>query len=106
MKDAYAKKPWLKFYDPQVSHTLQYPQMSYASATREAFERVPDRVALYYMDGVIKYRDLDRLSNQLGRFLQKCGCQAGDVVGVHLPNIPACYISSIAIQKIGCTIWG
>jgi len=101
MVDAYAKKPWLNFYDPQVPPTLIYPRISYSEATREAFGRFPDRVALYYMDEVIKFRDLDRLSNQLGRFLQKCGCHAGDVVGVHLPNVPACYISSIAVQKIG-----
>ena len=106
MEDTYAKKPWLKFYDPEVPHTLQYPQMSYAAATREAFERFPDRVALYYMDGIIKFRNLDRLSSQMAHFLQKSGCRAGDVVGVHLPNIPACYISSVAIQKIGCFYTG
>jgi long-chain acyl-CoA synthetase len=106
MEDAYGKKPWAKFYDPQVSPTLQYPRMSYAAAAREAFGRFPERVALYYMDGVIKFRDLDRLSSRLGRFLQKSGCQAGDVVGVHLLNVPACYISSIAIQKIGCVYMG
>ncbi|MCD6570916.1 MAG: AMP-binding protein, partial [Deltaproteobacteria bacterium] len=106
MEDVYAKKPWLKFYDRGVSPALKYPSMSYAEHIREAFEKVPDRVALYYMGASIKYRDFDTLSNQFAHFLIANGCHAGDIVGVHLPNIPACYISSIGIQKAGCVYTG
>ena len=44
MKETYAQKPWLKFYDRNVPASLQYPDMSYPEFIREAFERVPDRV--------------------------------------------------------------
>lgn len=106
MKDLYSKKPWLKFYDKGVKPTLEYPRTSYAQYTREAFEKLPDRVALYYMGNNIKYRDLDILSNRFAHFLLESGCNAGDVVGVHVPNIPACYISSVGIQKAGCVYTG
>lgn len=106
MEDVYAKKPWLKSYDKEVPPTIRYPRISSADYALDAFRRVPDRVALYYMDSQIKYRELDSLSNQFGHFLRRNGCQPGDIVGVHLLNIPACYISSIAIQKAGCIYMG
>ena len=106
MEDAYARKPWLKFYDPHVPPTLQYPSQSYAAMAQPAFDRFPDRAALYYLDAIVTFRQLDRFSNQLGRFLQKSGCRPGDVIGAHLLNIPAAYIASMAIQKIGAVYMG
>jgi long-chain acyl-CoA synthetase len=106
MNDIYSKKPWLKFYDKGVKSTLEYPKISYTQYTREAFEKLPNRVALYYMGKKIKFRDLDILSNRFAHFLMENDCHAGDVVGVHLPNIPACFISSVGIQKAGCVFTG
>ncbi|HOD29774.1 MAG TPA: AMP-binding protein [Syntrophales bacterium] len=102
----YAQKPWLKHYDPGVPATLEYPQIPYAELIRRAFDQVPDRTALCYLGQQIPYRDLDRLSNQLAHVLEKSGCRPGDTVGVHLPNVPACYIAAIAIQKAGCVFTG
>lgn len=102
----YTRKPWLKNYDPQVPPTLEYPQMSYGEFIRPTFEKVLDRAALCYMGREITYRELDFLSNQMAHVLEKSGCRAGDTVGVHLPNIPACYIAAVAIQKAGCVYTG
>jgi long-chain acyl-CoA synthetase len=106
VSDIYSRKPWLKFYDKGVKPKLEYPRISYAQYAREAFETVPDRVALYYLGRSIKFRDLDILSNRFAHFLIENGCRAGDVVGVHSPNIPASYISSIGVQKAGCVFTG
>jgi acyl-CoA synthetase (AMP-forming)/AMP-acid ligase II len=106
VKDIYDQKPWLKFYDKRVPATLEYPAISYPEFIREAFEKVPDRVALYYMGSRINYRDLDTLSSQFAHFLAENGCRPGDTVGVHLPNIPACYISCLGILKAGCVYTG
>ncbi len=106
MSDIYSMKPWLKFYDKNVKPALEYPRISYAQYAREAFEKLPNRVALYYLGKNIKYRDLDIFSNRFAHFLIENGCHAGDVVGVHVPNIPACYISSVGIQKAGCVYTG
>ncbi len=106
MDKIYSKKPWLKSYDKDVKPALQYPRISYTEYIREAFEKLPDRVALYYLGKNIKFRDLDILSNRFAHFLIGNGCHAGDVVGVHIPNIPACYMASIGIQKAGCVYTG
>jgi long-chain acyl-CoA synthetase len=106
MNDLYSTKPWLRHYDADVPPELNYPGVSYAEYLREAFEKVPERIALYYMGKGITYRELDDLSNQFARFLIDNGCTPGDFVAVHLPNIPACFISLIGIQKAGCVYQG
>lgn len=106
MDDFYSAKPWLRHYDPDVAPELDYPKISYAEYLREAFSKVPDRVALYYMGKGITYRELDELSNRFAHFLVRNGCTPGDFVAVNLPNIPACFISLIGIQKAGCVYQG
>jgi len=36
---------------------------------------------------------------QFAHFLISQGCRAGDVVGVHLLNVPASFFAAIGIQK-------
>jgi acyl-CoA synthetase (AMP-forming)/AMP-acid ligase II len=106
MPDPYALKPWLKHYDEHVPHSLNYSDKTYAELFREATDQVPSRVAVYYMGRGITYQELDNLSARFAHFLKKSGLQPGDTVGVHLPNIPAYYISIIGIQKAGCVLTG
>ncbi|MBN1531059.1 MAG: AMP-binding protein [Spirochaetes bacterium] len=106
MSDVYSTKPWLRHYDDDVPPTLDYPSMSYAAYLREAFDRVPHRISLYYMGKGITYRELDDLSNRFANFLVNNGCGPGDFVAVNLPNIPACFISLVGIQKAGCVYQG
>jgi long-chain acyl-CoA synthetase len=107
MDDVYASKPWLKSYDKHVPPTLtDYPQMSCAEAMREAFDGVPDRMALNYMGAGISFREFDTYSSQFAHFLISQGCRPGDVVGVHLLNVPASFFAAIGIQKAGCVFTG
>jgi len=107
MDDVYSSKPWLKSYDKHVPPTItDYPQISCAEAMREAFDGVPDRMALNYMGTSISFREFDTYSNQFAHFLISQGCQAGDVVGVHLLNVPASFFAAIGIQKAGCVFTG
>ncbi|NPU83460.1 MAG: AMP-binding protein [Syntrophaceae bacterium] len=106
MDDVYAARPWLRNYDRAVPEKLEYPSISYADALRKAFQEVPSRVALLYMGTEITYRELDELSDRFARFLIETGCRPGDVVGFHMPNIPASYIGSAGTQKAGCIFTG
>jgi acyl-CoA synthetase (AMP-forming)/AMP-acid ligase II len=106
MEDAYAAKPWLRHYDPAVPEKLAYPSIPYAELLRKVFREVPTRVAVHYLGTAITYRELDDLSSRLARFLIEKGCRPGDVVGSHLPNIPAAYICAAGIQKAGCVFTG
>ena len=106
MKNVYAAKPWLSSYDEGVSPSLSYPSVSYAQYIRRAFDAVPDRAALIYMDRTITFRELDVLSTQYAWYLKKQGLGKGDVVAVHTLNVPAGFIAMAGIQKAGCVYSG
>jgi long-chain acyl-CoA synthetase len=106
MNDAYKEKPWLKNYDKNVPPTLKYEDKTFAEKFREAVEKYPNKTALIYMGKKLTYGDLDELSNQLAQYFIKMGLKPNDVVGLHMPNIPAHYISIIAVQKAGCVSTG
>jgi acyl-CoA synthetase (AMP-forming)/AMP-acid ligase II len=106
MGDIYSEKPWLKNYDKKVPPTLKYEDKTFAEKFREVVEKYPNKTALIYMGTQLTYRDLDELSNQLAQYFIKIGLKPDDVVGLHMPNIPANYISIIAVQKAGCVSTG
>ena len=106
MSDPYATKPWLKHYDDHVSASLNYPSKTYMEVVCETTSLIPARAAVHYMGRSITFHELDIFSNQLAHFLINSGLQPGDTVGVNLPNIPAYYISILAIQKAGCVLTG
>jgi long-chain acyl-CoA synthetase len=106
MSNIYAEKVWLKNYDKKVGHSLNYETKTYAEKFREVVEKYPEKTALIYMGKNLKFREIDLLSNQVAHFLIQSGLKPDDVVGLHLPNIPAHYISMIGIQKAGCVSTG
>jgi long-chain acyl-CoA synthetase len=106
LSDPYAQKPWLKHYDPQVPEFLKYPQKTYMEVVRETTAYIPARTAVYYMGRGLTFHELDIFSNQLAHFLIDSGLKPEDTVGVNLPNIPAYYISILAVQKAGCVLTG
>mgnify|MGYP005835576671 FL=1 len=101
MSDVYAGKPWLHNYDEHVPPALQYEEKTFAEKFREAVERYPDKTCIIYMGREITYRQMDILSNQLAAYLIAQGLKPDDVVGMHMPNIPAHYIGVVAVQKAG-----
>jgi len=101
MSDVYSQKPWLKNYDPHVPPTLEYEEKTFAEKFLEMVGKYPDKTAIIYMGRKISYRQMDELSNRLAAFLLREGLQPGEVVGLHMPNIPAHYISVVAVQKAG-----
>ncbi len=106
MADIYSEKPWLKNYDKHVPSNLKYENKTYAEKFAEILAKYPNKTALIYMGKKISFKELDALSNQLAAYLIKIGLKPGDVVGFHMPNIPAHYISLVAVQKAGCVSTG
>lgn len=101
MTDASAERPWVRHYDPHVPPSLQYEATTFARQFRETAARFPDKPALVYLGTPLTYRRLDALANQLAHALQAAGLRPGEVVGLHLPNLPAHLISVIGVQKAG-----
>jgi long-chain acyl-CoA synthetase len=106
MGDVYSEKPWLKNYDEGVPATLEYETKTFAEQFQETVKKYPDKIAIIYVGKEFTYRELDELSNQMAAYLIKSGLKPDDVVGLHMPNIPANYISIVAVQKAGCISTG
>ncbi len=67
-------------------------------ATADAF---PDAVALSFSDREVTYRDLERWSNRLARFLRTRGVGRGATVGILFRKSPEAYASILAVLKSG-----
>jgi len=106
MHDVYTQKPWLNHYDPNVPPALSYEDQTFAEVFQDVVRRFPDKTALIYLGSRLSFREVDELSNQLAHFFTQSGLKPDDVVGLHLPNIPAHYIAVIAAQKAGCVTSG
>ncbi len=106
MSDGRVDRPWLKNYDKHVSPGLKYEEKSFADSFAEIVAKYPNKTALIYMGGALTFRDVDILSNQLAHYFIKSGLVPDDVVGLHLPNIPAHYIGVLGAQKAGCITTG
>jgi long-chain acyl-CoA synthetase len=77
---------------------------NFASNLTASAARTPNRPALRHDGVVVTYADLDRSSAQVAGFLAGLGVEAGDRVGLMLPNVPdfaACYY---AILRIGAVV--
>jgi long-chain acyl-CoA synthetase len=106
MGDIYSEKPWLRNYDKHVSPRLQYEEKCFTDKFADVVREHPDKTALIYLDSKLSFRDVDLLSNRLANFFIQSGLAPGDVVGLHLPNIPAHYIGVLGAQKAGCVTTG
>ena len=106
MNDVHVDRPWLKNYDKHVSPRLKYEEKCFADSFAEIVAKYPDKTALIYLGSTLTFRDVDILANQLAHYFIKSGLKPDDVVGLHLPNIPAHYIGVLGAQKAGCVTTG
>jgi len=106
MEDIYSQKPWLRNYDKEVPPQLTYEDKTFAEMFAETVKKYPEKTALIYLGVKITFREVDAFSNRLAKYILKCGLKKNDVVGLHLPNIPAHYLGVIAVQKAGCVSTG
>ena len=61
----------------------------------------PDGIAVVCADQRMTYGELERLANQLARFLRSLGVQRGDCVGLWLERSLEAYIALLGILKAG-----
>ncbi len=106
MENVYSKKPWTAHYDKGVQPALIYPDKTFSEMFAETVKQYADKTALIYMGRKLSFIEVDVIANRLAHYLQKSGLGPGDVVGLHLPNIPAHYIGMIAVQKAGMVSTG
>ena len=84
------RKPWLKFYDPGVPHSLEpYPQKTPIDIMRESTALKPDETVMIFEGSRISNQVLEGESNALAAALIDLGVQKGDRVFFFLPRVPA-----------------
>jgi long-chain acyl-CoA synthetase len=98
-------KFWLKSYEEGVPAQIDWTQ--YRSLTHlleEAFRKYADRRAYACMDTFMTYAELDRLSRQMGAWLQGRGLKQGARVAIMLPNVLQYPVAMAGVLRAGCTI--
>ncbi|MGQ9517243.1 MAG: long-chain-fatty-acid--CoA ligase [Anaerolineae bacterium] len=103
------EKPWLKFYEEGVPHTIDYPPYLLHELLDHVVERFPDRPAVIFGASVgsrlltrtITYRELGQLADRFAAGLQSLGVKKGDRVAIQLPNCPQFPIAFYGTLKAG-----
>lgn len=98
----YDSKPWLRKYDPGVLEEIDVPDIPFGEQFDRIVDRYPDKPAVHFLGVSLTYRQVQQLSNRFARALCDNGCRPGDVVGIHMPNIPQYLIAQVGVAKAGC----
>jgi long-chain acyl-CoA synthetase len=106
----YADRPWTKRYDPGVSATLEYPEITLPDFLRETAKKSATRTVLVTSAQLpllgrkaneTTYGELENLTDALAAGLVDMGLKKGDRVAIVMPNSVAFVISFYAILKAG-----
>jgi long-chain acyl-CoA synthetase len=98
---------WQKAYDSGMGDLdPALWEDTYVNKVKPVFQKNPDVIALHYMGTPITYKQLEGYTNRFANMLIANGMQKGDVVGIHLPNIPEFVIAWLGALKAGCALTG
>ncbi len=103
---SYSNKPWLKWYDEHVTPEIPLPEFTMLDFLEKGFYADLEKEAFYFLGSSCTYAKLNNLSDRFTRFLVAKGCVKGDVVGIHLPNIPQYLFALAGAVKAGCVVSG
>lgn len=99
-----AERPWLKFYPPDLPHSLTYPKISIDELLRNSAQKHPNITALVFLDSRISYKQLDSMVDSFAASLHELGVKKGNRVAIFLPNFPHFVISYFAALRLGATV--
>jgi long-chain acyl-CoA synthetase len=94
-------RPWFKFYDEGVPHTLEVPPITVPDFLRESAQKYPSQVATVFMGGRLTYRQLKEQVDRFAAALMDLGVGKGARVSIMLPNCPQAVIAYYATLSIG-----
>ncbi len=99
------EKFWIRSYPPGVPAEIDYTRYrSLVHLMEEAFAKYAQRQAYVCMDRFISYADVDRMSTQLGAWLQAQGLQRGARVALMMPNVLQYPIAIAAVLRAGYVV--
>lgn len=100
----YHKRPWLKFYRPEVPPDVDIPEQSVVETFDAATERWRDKTALIFYGRKLSYRELRDQVDRFATALADLGVKKGDKVALLLLNSPQFIIAYFGALKAGATL--
>lgn len=94
-------QPWLEHHAALGIKASEFENRPLGSYIEEHAEQRPEAPALWYVARAISFSDYNKYANKLANALKAQGIQKGDVIGIHMPNIPQYAIALVAISKMG-----
>lgn len=99
------EKFWIRSYPAGVPTEIDYTRYrSLVHLMEESFARHAQRNAYVCMGKFITYADVDRLSRQLGAWLQAQGLQPGARVALMMPNVLQYPVAIAAVLRAGFVV--
>jgi long-chain acyl-CoA synthetase len=98
-------RPWLSAYSPGVPPDIDatvYPSL--VALMEDSFSKFADRTAYSFMGVDVSFAQTDKLSRQLGAYLQGLGLARGDRVAIMMPNVPQYPVAVAAILRAGFVV--
>lgn len=94
-------QPWLRIYEELNIEVPPFEDRTMGEYIAEHAAVRGDQVGIRFYDRGITYTEYDQLVSQLANGLTSLGVEQGDVVGIHLPNIPQYVVALAAVSRLG-----
>jgi long-chain acyl-CoA synthetase len=101
---AYADKPWLASYPPEVPAEYDFPEVPLTRLLDDAAASFPTTTAVAFLGTRITYRELKDSVDRFATALAGLGVRKGDRVAVVLPNCPQNVITFFAALRLGAVV--
>jgi len=98
------ERPWLKFYDKEVPHHIDYPRIPLYRLLDDTAAATPDRPCTCFFGRRETYRRIKDFSDRFAASLRGLGIRKGDRVALLLPNAPQFLIAYYGILKTGAVV--
>ena len=100
----YETKPWVKSYDYNVPHTIQYPKIPVPSLVHLAAATFPHKAATNMYGSTLTFRQIRAQMLRMANALVRFGVKKGDRVGIALPNCPQYVVAYYAALSAGAIV--
>ncbi len=98
------ERPWLKFYDKEVPHHIDYPRIPLYRLLDDTAAATPDKPCTCFFGRRETYRRIKEYSDRFAHALRQLGVRKGDMVALLLPNTPQFIIAYYGILKAGAVV--
>ena len=92
---------WQPIYDRLGITVPEFDDRTLGEVVADHARERPGAPALQFGPRTFTYAEYDDLASQLARGLSGLGVGVGDVVGLHMPNIPQYPLALVAISRMG-----